>query len=227
MIRALWFVAALAWAGLSVPGLRGLTGEIYRFAANASSDDVPSRSFTGQALAIATRVSPWMPDLWKQRAYRAGTAWDRRQMLAFSREALRWAPADSRLWMSHVNLLVYAGIKDRNLEAALERLRQLAPASPHIHLSKALLGIQVWRHSPDFFRRETLDSARFMLQNQPRFFYRRLTDERLDFLACALVGADLDLNPWCAVMQRERQRCDLPNLEPSLLARCRVMGLHP
>ncbi len=225
-MRILWLSAALVCGGLGLLGLRGLVGEIYLAAASTKKPQMPHGTLPEQALIVATRASPWMSEIWLHRAYHAARRGNHSQMLAYSHEALRWAPADARIWMNHAQSLIYAGAWGKDLEHSLRRVQSLAPSSPHLHLNKALLGIQIWRDAPDFLRNDTLFSAQFILKHQPGAFHRRLTDERLEFVACTVVGDALKLNPWCKLIQRERQQCDRPNLEPALLRRCQKLGLR-
>jgi len=227
MIRSFWLCACLASAVLSFYCFRGAASELYHRAGLSEAQRQPSSTVAHRAFGLAARLSPWTSERWVWVAHSDAARGDFPGMLQSSREAIRWAPADARLWMYHLQQLAFSIPKGPELKTTLERVQTLSPASQSMHLAKALLGIQIWSLASYDFRQETIRSAQFVLENNPALLYRGLTRSRTEPLACSFVGSQLNLEKWCQTITALRKRCDNPGLDDKSLNWCKTQGLRP
>jgi hypothetical protein len=176
--------------------------------------------------AEAVRLAPWRADY--RRDY-AADLWDggstevARQQLAV---ALRYAPADARLWLQYELQLATDAPQDPLLLQAIARVDQLAPAEPELQLAQADLAVQSWHRVGPPVRQAWLPSLRYVLAQDRDAFLVRSFRQGGESNLC-LAAPELKLEQWCSYAAAARMFCSRGELNPAQAQQCLQWGILP
>lgn len=206
--RLMWGAACalamvvLAWQAQSFLSVVYQQAGAGRYAAAARSQ------MALQSFRHATRLDPFNSLAWADLAYSLGAHADYSAMLSASRESLRLAPADSRLWFRHLLLLVHAGKRDEEMRRTLEALNSRAPTTAFLHANNAVLAVDVWPYIDDDLRKAWMPSLMYARYQSTSRFNWGLVAGRREAYACAVWGDTLNMRDWCSAVASIRAGCD-------------------
>jgi len=122
--------------------------------------------------------------------------------------ALLKAPADAYLWRDYALVLVHQGIFDARLERAVTQAQSWAVKSPPIHVSLAVVGLNVYQQSNAAMRALWFKSMRIAYPYQPDDIQWAAYVAEQELLLCdGGVVPHPETSNWCAGARWRHGQC--------------------
>lgn len=176
------------------------------------------------ASSLSTRLAPWKAGAWSEQAQNSMQSNDRDAAFASIEKAIYWMPADAEKWAFMMQVLLYGGRFDDQLERVVQNIYGLAPNAPNLQKLIAFDGLYWWLQSNTDLRKLWLRGMQDALAYQKDEFLIAVVSKRKENKLCQYAGPSLGLDKWCQWARYVRHECSAGRLTADQRNGCQRLG---